>query len=130
MVDQFFDYKYGKLDYRCIIFDLKTLKKKEHQPNSVVNYPGDEKFSRVSEYKKFYNTKSDKTIIGTETFTWKGEKCYPVFDEKNTKLKEKYLKEVDKLKDVIFVGRLAQYRYLDIDKVVEEALNIFEEKLS
>jgi UDP-galactopyranose mutase len=125
-IDQFFSYKFGKLDYAAVCFDFKVLKKKSFQPNAVINYPDrNVRFYRITEFNKFYNYRSDKTVICTETFSPKGQPCYPVINDKNLKLLRKYENAAKKIKNVIFVGRLAQYKYLNMDQVVGEALAVF-----
>lgn len=126
-IDEFFNYKFGKLEFRGIKFKLEKLNKKSFQPNSVVNYPEKEiKFSRIAEFKKFYNHISKKTIICKEFFCWGGIPCYPVMDEKNLDLLSKYTKESEKLLNIYFAGRMGKYKYLNIDQAIEGALNLFE----
>lgn len=126
-IDQFFNYKFGKLDYRGINFVFENLNQENFQPNSVINYPSkDVKFSRITEFKKFYDKKSNNTIICKDFFVWDGEPSYPVINKKNLEILEKYEKEAEKLKNIIFVGRLAQYKYLNMDRVIENALDVFE----
>jgi len=125
-IDQFFDYKFGKLDYRCIDFDIQTLDIESYQPNSVINHPDEDvKYSRVTEFKKLYAHDCAKTVICKETFNWDGEICYPVMTKKNAILYEKYKEEADCLQDVIFIGRLAEYKYINMDQAVSGALNVF-----
>ena len=124
-IDEFFDYKFGKLDYRCINFVFET-KDGDFQPNSVVNYTDSSpEFTRITEFKKFYEKQSKKTIICKEFTSWEGSPSYPVLNEKNNKLLEKYLNEAKKLKDTYLAGRLGSYRYLNIDKAVSEALKLY-----
>lgn len=130
-IDQFFKYKFGKLDYRCINFAFETLNKKNYQPNSVVNYTdNDVEFTRTTEFKKFYMKKGKKTVICKEYPTWEGEPSYPVMDEKNEKLIKKYMGEANKLKNVYFAGRLGTHRYLNMDRAVSEALKLYEKIVS
>lgn len=125
-IDRFFNYKFGKLKYRGVNFIFQTLKKKSFQPNSVVNFPEKRfKVSRITEFKKFYNQSSQWTTLCKDFFIGGGEPCYPIPDNDNLKLLEKYKKLVKKEKNVYFIGRLAQYKYFNMDKVVEEALNLF-----
>ncbi|MFA7707433.1 MAG: UDP-galactopyranose mutase [Candidatus Pacearchaeota archaeon] len=129
-IDSFFNYKFGRLDYRGIRFIFGSSKDADFQPNSVINYT--EKypdFSRITDFNKLYNKKSDKTKFCAEFFVpgEEGEPCYPVINEKNTKLLEKYLKEAKKLKDTYFIGRFGKYKYLNMDKAIEESLKLFEE---
>lgn len=125
-LDAFFNYKYGKLDYKGFNFVFETLQQRSFQPNSTVNYtgPGAE-FSRITEFKKFYDIQSDKTIICKE-FLGSKEPSYPLMDDRNQKLAQKYLAEAKKIKNVYFVGRLAEYKYLNIDQAIENSLELFE----
>src|SRR3989344_1139697 len=125
-LDQFFDFKYGKLDYRSINYVFKTHNMKSFQPHPVVNFPENNvKYSRITEFKKFHNVKSDKTITCTEFFTGKGDPTYPIYDKKNLSNLKNYNKEVGKVKNVIFVGRLAEYKYYNMDSVIEKELEVF-----
>ena len=118
---------YEKLEYRSIDFHIQKIKKcNYYQPNSVVNYPGNEvPFTRIVEYKHFLNQKSEHTVIVSETTNDNGEPYYPVLNEHNLKLYEKYKKLSDKEKNVYFLGRLANYKYFNMDKAIENALYFF-----
>ena len=126
-IDRFFGYKFKKLEYRGIHFIFKTLGQENFQPNSVVNHTAKgAKFSRITEFKKFHDIKHDKTVICKEIFCWGGDPCYPIMNKKNLALLKKYEKETKKLKHVLFIGRLAQYKYFNMDQVVKTALAAFE----
>jgi len=117
-----------KLEYRSINFHLETLDKEFFQENSVVNYPRMEVgFTRIVEYKHFGNQKSDKTTIATEYTVDEGEPYYPVPNPRNQKIYEQYKAEADKLKDIYFVGRLANYKYFNMDQAFKNALDLFKE---
>ena len=127
-IDQYFDYKFGALEYRSVRFENEVLDTPNFQGNAVVNYTEYEvPYTRIIEHKHFeFDTTSPKTIISKEySSTWKigDEPFYPVNDEKNSALYKRYKEEADKLKNVYFGGRLGQYKYYDMDKVVAEALN-------
>lgn len=127
-IDQYFDYKFGALEYRSVRFENEVLDTPNFQGNAVVNYTEYEvPYTRIIEHKHFeFDTTSPKTIISKEySSTWKigDEPFYPVNDEKNSALYRRYKEEADKLKNVYFGGRLGQYKYYDMDKVVAEALN-------
>lgn len=128
-VDYYFDYKYGKLKYRSLKFELETLDKEEYQQESVINYPNDYDFTRITEYKKLTGQECKNTTIAREYPTWDGEPYYPVPRKEYMDQYLKYKEEADKLENIIFVGRLAQYRYYNIDAVVEEALKVFDERI-
>ena len=133
-IDQFFDYKYGPLEYRSVRFETETLATSNYQGNAVVNYTEyGIPYTRIIEHKHFeFDSSSPKTIISKEySSTWKAgdEPYYPVNDDKNNLLYEKYKNDADKLKNVHFGGRLGQYKYYDMDKVVEKALIFLDEIL-
>lgn len=131
-IDQFFDYKYGPLEYRSIYFEREILSESNFQGNAVVNYTEYEvPYTRIIEHKHFeFDTISPKTVISKEySVSWKlgDDPYYPINDEKNNKLYEKYKKEADNLANVYFGGRLGQYKYYDMDKIILEALKFIKE---
>ena len=120
-----------KLEYRSIDFHIERFDLKNeddyYQCNSVINYPGkDIPYTRSIEYKHFLNQKSKKTIIVSETTNDNGEPYYPVPNEKNINLYNKYKKLAEKESDIYFVGRLANYKYFNMDQAIENALNFFD----
>ncbi|MCR5862065.1 UDP-galactopyranose mutase [Flavobacterium sp. J372] len=128
-IDRFFDFKHGledKLEYRSINFVSETLDQPFFQENSVVNYPGEDvDFTRIIEYKHFGYQKSEKTTVVREYTTDEGEPYYPVPNTKNQEIYERYKAEADKLLDVYFVGRLANYKYFNMDQAFKNALDLF-----
>jgi UDP-galactopyranose mutase len=127
-IDEFFDYKFGKLKYRCLKIKFRTLNKESYQPSAVVNYP-DLKypFTRITEFKKLTQQKHKKTTIGIEYPGDEGFVAYPFLDEKNKKIFQKYWQEAKKLqkKNIYFVGRLAEYKYYNMDEAVKKTLEVF-----
>jgi len=126
-IDEFFDYKYGKLDYRSVKIDFQTLDVESYQPAVVVNYPNDYDFTRITELKKFHiNNKSKSTIIGIEYPGNSGFKAWPVLNERNNEIFKKYWQEAERLKkeNIYFVGRLAEYKYHDMDDAVKNSLDL------
>ncbi|HSA06737.1 MAG TPA: UDP-galactopyranose mutase [Candidatus Gastranaerophilales bacterium] len=124
-LDLFFDYKYGKLEYRSLDFKYETLNAEFFQPAAVVNYPGRESWTRITEYKQFLDEKSDKTTLCYEYPTNSGEPYYVIINEENLKKRNLYMQEVKKLEDqgnFIFAGRLAEYKYYNIDQAVESVI--------
>ena len=126
-IDQFFDYKFGPLEYRSVRFETEMLNISNYQGNAVVNYTELEiPFTRIIEHKHFeFDSTSPKTIISKEySSAWKvgDEPYYPVNNDKNNYLYEKYKREADKLTNIHFGGRLGQYKYYDMDKIVCNAL--------
>lgn len=130
MIDEYFDYCYGKLEYRTLRFENEILNTDNFQGNAVVNYTEYEiPYTRIIEHKHFENTESDKTIITKEfpeSWTDNSEPYYPVNDDKNNKLYEQYRRRADKADNVIFGGRLGMYRYFDMHNVIQEALKCAE----
>lgn len=128
-IDRFFEFKHSledKLEYRSINFVWETIETEYFQCNSVVNYPGMEvDFTRIVEYKHFGNQKSSKTTIVKEYTTEDGDPYYPVLNEKNLAIYKKYQEEAAKIKDVYFVGRLANYKYFNMDQAFKNALDLF-----
>ena len=128
MIDQYFDYCYGELEYRGLNFEFETLDIENFQGNAVINYTDAETpFTRIIEHKHFENSDSPKTIITREyPKTWtKGEEAYyPLNDEKNSNLFKKYQDLAAKEDKVIFGGRLGMYQYYDMWQVIDEALKL------
>ena len=128
-IDRFFEFKhslYEKLEYRSINFVSETIDIDFFQENSVVNYPGTEvAFTRIIEYKHFGNQKSKKTTIVREFTVDEGEPYYPVPNAKNQEIYSKYKEEAAKLNNVYFVGRLANYKYFNMDEAFKNALDLF-----
>lgn len=128
-IDEFFDYKYGRLPYRSLRFRFETHNKEFYQDWSQINYPNDYKYTRIVEIKHATGQIIPKTTIVKEYPCEKGSPFYPIPNPDNQKIYLKYKKAADKLNDVYFIGRLAQYRYLNMDQVVKEALDLFKKLL-
>lgn len=124
-IDELFDYKYGKLDYRYLRFETKKLDTDNFQGNAVVNYTSkDVDYTRITEHKWFdKDRKSNKTIISYEYSTndENYERCYPINNERNTVLYQMYLNEL-KTTNIKVGGRLGLYMYLNMDQVIERAI--------
>jgi UDP-galactopyranose mutase len=118
-VDYFFDYVYGKLPYRSLRFEFETLPQEQYQEVGTVNYPNDYDFTRITEFKHLTGQKHIWTTIMREYPVAEGEPFYPIPREEHQKLYAKYKAEADKLKNVYFIGRLAEYRYYNMDIVVD-----------
>ena len=128
MVDQYYDYCFGELEYRSLRFETEILESENYQGNAVVNYNEYEiPYSRIIEHKHFEYGKQEKTVITREyPATWKkgDEPYYPMNDEKNNCLYEKYKALADKENKVIFGGRLGMYKYYDMHHIISEALKM------
>lgn len=133
MIDEYFDYALGALEYRSVRFETEVLDCSNYQGNAVVNYTEREvPYTRIIEHKHFEFGTSDKTVISKEySSEWKvgDEPYYPVNDERNSNLYEKYQKLAEKEKHVVFGGRLGGYKYYDMDKVILAALELSKREL-
>ena len=133
MIDEFFDYKLGELEYRSLRFENETLDMENYQGNAVVNYTDAETpFTRIIEHKHFEFGNQAKTIITKEhSKTWeKGdEPYYPVNNDRNNHLYKSYKKLADEQGNVIFGGRLGHYRYYDMHQVIGAALQCVRNEL-
>ena len=136
-IDELFDYEYGDLPYRSLIFDFETINKEYYQKVGTVNYPTKEdKFTRITEFKHMTmeNPKTDKTTIMREypcVYDRHSEKAnipyYPIVNDENMNLYNKYLEKASNIKGLYLIGRLAQYKYFNMDLVINEALKLFDE---
>ena len=134
MIDEYFGYKLGALEYRSVRFETEVLDTDNYQGNAVVNYTEREvPYTRIIEHKHFEFGKQEKTVISREySSEWKVgmEPYYPVNNDQNNKLFEEYKKLAEQEKNVIFGGRLGNYKYYDMDKVIEAALETAEKELA
>lgn len=126
-IDEFFNFKYWKLDYRKTLYKLEEYNKKSFQENVVINYPNDYEYTRITEFKKFYPDSPifniEKTVICKEIpWIWEID-AYPVETKENLEILEKYKKEAKKHKNVYFLWRLANYKYFDMDKTIKNVLD-------
>jgi UDP-galactopyranose mutase len=124
-IDEYFGFRLGKLPYRSLKFRHVTLDKEWHQPVAVVNYPQTEKFTRVTEYKHLTGQVHPQTSITYEFSSDTGDPYYPVPRPENQELYKRYEALALATRDVWFVGRLATYRYYNMDQVVGQALAAF-----
>jgi len=125
-IDEYFDFRFGKLPYRSLKFEHKTLDQPKYQAVGTVNYPSEDiAFTRISEYKHLTGQVSDKTSITLEFPSAEGDPYYPIPRPENQALFKKYEALADAQTDVTFVGRLATYRYYNMDQIVGQALATF-----
>ena len=126
-IDEFYNYEFGELEYRSLKFETDILNEENYQGNAVVNYTEYEvPYTRIIEHKHFeYGTQPNTVITKEYPDSWNREKepYYPINDEKNNKLYEKYKLLASKNPNIIFGGRLGEYKYYDMDKVILKALN-------
>lgn len=133
-IDEFFSYCYGPLEYRSLRFETEILKKSNVQGNAVVNYTAEDvPYTRIIEHKHFEGDTTSPISVITKEYPseWKPgeERYYPINDEKNTALYEKYKEKTSLIPDVIFGGRLGLYRYYDMDEVIATALELTEKMI-
>jgi UDP-galactopyranose mutase len=124
-VDAFFDYKYGKLPYRSLRFEHTTLPQEQFQAVGTVNYPNDYGYTRISEFKHITGQAHPCTSVVREYPCAEGDPYYPVPRPENAELYKRYEADAEKTPNVTFVGRLATYRYYNMDQVVGQALATF-----
>ena len=125
-IDEYFDFRFGKLPYRSLKFDHRTLDEERHQPVAVVNYPDPQvPYTRISEYKHLTGQQHPRTTITYEYPSAEGDPYYPIPRAENQALYKKYEELADRTDGVTFVGRLATYRYYNMDQIVGQALATF-----
>ena len=124
-VDEFFDFRYGKLPYRSLEFKHETHHVKTYQQAPVVNYPNEQAYTRVTEFKYLTGQEHDKTSIVYEFPRAEGDPYYPIPRKENAELYAKYKALSDTRPDVHFVGRLATYKYYNMDQIVAQALTVY-----
>jgi UDP-galactopyranose mutase len=124
-LDEYFAFRHGALEYRSLAFEYKTFDYPRHQPAGVVNYPNDHEWTRTTEFKYFLGERSPKTTVGYEYPRGQGLPCYMVPTEDNLERRDRYLMEALDLEAAgacCFVGRLAEYRYYNMDEAIDQAL--------
>jgi len=127
-LDKYFDYRYGELEYRSLFLNIKTINTEYYQSVAVINYPNDYDWTRITEYKHFLNEKSNKTTICIEHPISKGDPYYIVMTKENIDKRNKYMEKVKELEEtgnIIFIGRLAEYKYYNMDQVIEASMEKF-----
>jgi UDP-galactopyranose mutase len=125
-IDEYFDFRFGKLPYRSLRFDHKTLDQEQFQDVAVVNYPSEDvPYTRISEYKQLTGQEHAKTSITYEYPAAEGDPYYPIPRPENQELFKRYEALADATPGVTFVGRLATYRYYNMDQIVGQALATF-----
>ena len=125
-IDEFFNEYYGKLPYRSLEFRFETHAEEWHQAAPVVNYPNDHEYTRITEFKWLTGQEHPKTTIVTEYPQAEGDPYYPVPNPENALLYKRYKDLADETPEVEFVGRLATYKYYNMDQVVAQALAVFD----
>ena len=130
-LDELFDKKFGELPYQSIKMKFEKIDVENFQSAPVINYPNNYDFTRITEFKQIHAAESSRTTILKEYpqkyVAGKNEPYYPIFTDEARAAYEKYFAELSKFKNITAVGRLAEYRYYDIDDVVKRALEVFDE---
>ncbi|MBW4557590.1 MAG: UDP-galactopyranose mutase [Trichormus sp. ATA11-4-KO1] len=126
-IDEFFDYRYGKLPYRSIDFQHETHNTPVFQPAPVINYPNEHLYTRVTEFKYLTGQEHSKTSIVYEFPQTEGDPYYPVPRPENNEIYQKYKALADSMLGVHFVGRLATYKYYNMDQCVAQALSVYKQ---
>ena len=124
-IDEYFDYQFGKLPYRCLEFKHETHDRPLFQPAAVVNYPNDYAYTRITEFKYLTGQEHAKTSVVYEFPQAEGDPYYPIPRAENSALYKRYQELADTTPGTYFVGRLASYRYYNMDQVVGAALTMF-----
>jgi UDP-galactopyranose mutase len=124
-VDEFFEYRYGKLPYRSLKFEFETVNQEWVQPVAVINYPNEHLYTRVTEFKHLTGQEHQKSSLVYEYPMAEGDPYYPVPRPENNELYKKYQALAEERSDVHFVGRLATYKYYNMDQVVAQALSVY-----
>jgi UDP-galactopyranose mutase len=124
-IDYYFDYCYGKLPYRSIEFVFETIETKIFQATGTINYPNEHPYTRVTEFKYLTGQQHEKTTVVYEHPKAEGDPYYPVPRAENAELYKKYQLLTRELDDVYFTGRLATYKYYNMDQVVAQSLTLF-----
>jgi UDP-galactopyranose mutase len=124
-VDEYFNYCYGKLPYRSLEFKFETIDKEVFQPTGTVNYPNEQLYTRITDFKYLTGQVHQKTAVVYEFPKAEGDPYYPVPRPENAELYKKYQQLASTMKNTYFVGRLATYKYYNMDQVVAQALTTF-----
>ena len=124
-IDEFFGCRFGKLPYRSLQFDHQTLKQEHFQSTGTMNFPNDHAYTRVTEFKHLTGQKHEHTSVVYEYPRAEGDPYYPIPKPENDQLYTKYKQLADSTQDVHFVGRLATYKYYNMDQVVAQALTTY-----
>jgi UDP-galactopyranose mutase len=124
-IDEFFGYRFGRLPYRSLRFEHRAIARSQYQPVAVVNYPQSEEYTRITEYKHLTGQSHPRTAITIEYPSEHGDPYYPIPRPENQALFKRYEQLGLRSQNVWFVGRLATYRYYNMDQVVGQALATF-----
>ncbi len=124
-IDEFFDYRFGQLPYRSLRFEHRTVDQEWFQPVAVVNYPNEQEYTRITEFKHLTGQQHARTSLVYEYPTAEGDAYYPIPQPANAAIYAQYRALAQTVPDVHFVGRLGTYRYYNMDQVVGQALTLY-----
>ena len=124
-IDAYFDYRYGKLPYRSLEFKFETIDAEYFQSTGTINYPNEQLYTRITDFKYLTGQKHQKTAIVYEYPRAEGDPYYPVPSPENAEIYKKYQQLAATTNNVHFVGRLATYKYYNMDQVVAQSLTTF-----
>jgi len=134
MIDELFSDKFGQLPYRSIQLEFETIDQEYYQDHAVINYPNEHNYTRITEFKHIHPVMTDKTTIlkeyPQEYIRDKNTPYYPMFTGKDQKCYAQYAKHAKSISNLVLVGRLAEYKYYDIDDIVARALEVFKDIIS
>jgi UDP-galactopyranose mutase len=125
-IDSFFNYCYGRLPYRSLEFKFETYDVKTYQPTGTVNYPNEHAYTRTTEFKYLTGQSHDKTTVVYEFPKAEGDPYYPIPRPENAEIYKKYQRLANAMTNTYFTGRLATYKYYNMDQVVAQSLTLFE----
>ncbi|MBC7101554.1 UDP-galactopyranose mutase [Methanothermobacter tenebrarum] len=132
-IDELFNYRYGRLPYRSLDLKFKKLDQEWYQEAATINYPNDYDFTRITEFKHIHPAETKKTIIlkehPQEHIEGKNEPYYPILTPENQETYKKYKKLAENHRNLVLLGRLAEYRYYNMDEIVKRAFKVFEKEV-
>jgi len=132
-IDELFDFEHGELPYRSVDLQFETVEREYYQAAATVNYPNDYRFTRITEFKHIHPVRSDKTTILKEYpqpyVRNENTPYYPVFTDENQAKFRTYEAHAKQFENIMMIGRLAEYKYFDMDDIVAHALDVFEKEL-
>jgi len=132
-IDELFNYRYGELPYRSLDFRFEAHDMEWFQEAATINYPNNYDYTRITEFKHLHPVRSDRTVIVKEYpcshVRGENEACYPIFTEETREMYRRYLELAADYDNLVLVGRLAEYRYYDMDDIVKRSLDVFREMI-
>lgn len=132
-IDELFNYRYGELPYRSLDFRFEAHDMEWFQEAATINYPNNYDYTRITEFKHLHPVRSERTVIVKEYpcshVRGENEACYPIFTEETREMYRRYLELAADYDNLVLVGRLAEYRYYDMDDIVKRSLDVFREMI-